>query len=112
MSTQYNDQDTPDRVSGLQRHNRPRPTSTFDHQRLALDWLSADECIPALRVVDPGRGRFSPFEDQAEAFDPAQCWTPCTARRPRIDQLFIDCRRLLKVHGDWIVWRKPYSHQE
>lgn len=110
MSTQHNDHDPLERLPGA-RSLQPRQTIAVDHQRLARDWLLHEQGIPALRVTDPGRGRFSPLQVQAD-FDPPPDWKPSASVRPPVDQLFIDCRRLLKVHGDWIEWRKPYSAHE
>ncbi|MEG5263389.1 hypothetical protein TRP66_03675 [Pseudomonas sp. JDS28PS106] len=109
MSTQYND---PQHLPESPHSVRPRLIGGIDHQGVALDWLRHDECIHALRVPDPGRRRFSPLTGQTGAIDAPPDWTPWTAGQPRIEQLFLDCRRLLKVHGDWIVWQEPYSVSE
>jgi hypothetical protein len=116
MSTQYTDHDTLER---LPTHRRPAShaqsaaphAAAFDHRTLAREWLLREECLQALRVADPTRGRFSPLRESTD-HDAPQRWQPSTTPRPGIEQAFLDYRLLLNVHADWIVWRRPYSIHE
>ena len=121
MSTQYTDHDTLERVAQQRRVTRPathpatRPApcnmDPLDHTRLALEWLQREEPIPALRVVDPGRGRFSPWRETPDPDTPKR-WTPGAPRNLDLERLSRDYRLLLIVYADWIIWRRPYARHE
>jgi hypothetical protein len=107
MSTQYIDHDTPQRPIEKPRL-APRNIDPLDHRHLALEWLQCEESIPALRVADPGRGRFSPWRETPDP-DTPQHWVPASSPNLHIDQLCRDYRLLLAVHAQRTIWRRPYS---
>lgn len=113
MSTQFSDHDTLERVKDPSAATRsaPRQPPAVDHARLAAQWLACEECIAALRVADPGRGRFSPLRETIEP-DAPQHWTPTARRNQTIDQLCRDYRLLLAIHAERVIWRRPYSPRD